>query len=283
MRVVRVGYAVMSLLVACAPTKTPIAGPVDARRADVVEPPPATAAPTTAPEATTASAPTTSASPSVAAPTAAHVAAPTPVIHLPGGIDVDRGHGEVRLPAEVATAQGWLEAVACGRDSREHESLLVVDAKPSQVHAALLALGLVPGAPGRWHYDSGNVELIAPTGPSIVPIVRWSVDGRTNESPLLDWIHGADGRAFPGGWVFAGSRFVTNVRALGPGEHYEADFTGSLVGLVTFGDETIGAVAVIPDQVAVERENWEAWTERMPPSGTPATLILRRADSSDLR
>jgi hypothetical protein len=47
------------------------------------------------------------------------------------------------------------------------------------------------------------------------------------------------------------------------------------VGLVTFGDELIGAQAVIPDQVGIEAANWEAWTERMPPSGATATLVLR--------
>lgn len=203
---------------------------------------------------------------------------PAAVISLPGGIEVDRAIGEVRVPAIVACTVGWLEQVACREGTREHESLLVVECKPSDVHAALLLLDLMPGAPGTWSYDGHEVEVRAPHGDGVAPFVRYEVDGAALERPVAEWIRGADGRAFPSEWVFAGSRFVPNPKSWGPGEHYAADESGSLVGLVTFGDETVGARTVIPDQLAVESANWESWTERMPKEGTRATLVLRRVD-----
>ena len=51
------------------------------------------------------------------------------------------------MPASIACNSGWLEQVACMVGTREHESLVVVEAKPSEVHAALLLLGLEPGTP----------------------------------------------------------------------------------------------------------------------------------------
>ena len=42
---------------------------------------------------------------------------------------------------------GWLEQVACAPATREHESLVVVNAKPSHIHAALLMAGFEPGTP----------------------------------------------------------------------------------------------------------------------------------------
>ena len=76
--------------------------------------------------------------------------------------------------------------------------------------------------------------------------------------------------------MFAGSRFRVDRRT--GAERYLADGSGSLVGLVTFGDETIAPREVIPDQASVESPMWEVWTERMPPLGSRVTLVVRPAD-----
>jgi hypothetical protein len=63
---------------------------------------------------------------------------------------------------------------------------------------------------------------------------------------------------------------------MGPGEHYVADMTGSIIGLVTFGDEVVGFARVMPDSADVSEPVWEVDPERVPPIGTPVTLILRK-------
>lgn len=204
-----------------------------------------------------------------------------PVIQLPGGIEVDRANGEVRVPASTGITVGWLEQVACVAGTRDHESLVTVECQPSDVHAALLLLGLEPGAPGRWTYSHDTVRVAPPRGPAVEVRVRYivhSAEGAAvqHDVHVLDWIRGIDGRSFPASWVFAGSAIAPNPKSLGPGEHYVADYSGSLVGLVTFGDEVIAATTVIPDVIEFEAANWEAFSERMPPEGTPATLVLRR-------
>ena len=75
--------------------------------------------------------------------------------------------------------------------------------------------------------------------------------------------------------MFAGSRIRANTPSMGPGEHYVADFTGSVVGLVTFGDEVIAYDEVIADKVDIDAAVWVAWPERMPPEGTRVELLIR--------
>ena len=87
------------------------------------------------------------------------------------------------------------------------------------------------------------------------------------------------GEPFPEShWVFAGSAFADNPEWMGPGEHYVADLSGSVIGLVTFGDEVIGFETVMADQEAVEPMQWKVNTDHVPPIGTPVTIVLSRAE-----
>ena len=193
------------------------------------------------------------------------------------GVTVQPAGGVVEVEAFVCLDGGWLEQVACSPDTREHEALLVIEARPSNLHAALLMAGFEPGTPGQWSYDGGTVAVTPPTGDIIEILVRYQTDGRSVQEPIGVWMVGAlDDRPFPDGqWVFAGSSLAENRGWMGPGEHYVADLTGSIIGLVTFGDEVIGYERVMADQEAVEATQWRVNTGHVPPIGTPGTVILR--------
>ena len=202
-------------------------------------------------------------------------------IELPGGILVDREAGEVVVPAFVSIDAGWLEQVVCSRNTRDHEAILVVDVLPSQVHAALVLLGLTPGTPGHWRFEETadenrpRVRRIKPVGDRIrVGIRRITEDPRVTE-PISEWIVNAedDGAFIEQPWVFGGSTFF-RPRPDAP-ELYAADQSGSLVGLVTFGDEVIGLEGVLSDQVDVDAAMWAVRTEVVPEPGTRVDLVLR--------
>ncbi len=197
------------------------------------------------------------------------------------GVRVDRALGIVEVDAIVAIEAGVLEAAACMKKTREHESLVVVSALPSVVHTALLLAGFEPGEPGSWRelylargaFD--RLDLTPPRGALLAIDVRLA-DGSSR--PLSRWIRATDGvRAFPSQpWVFAGSRFARNPKSWNePGEHFVADYTGQLVGVVTFGDEVIAFDEVLPDQVEFAQPEWEVDTTVIPPSGTPVVLVIR--------
>ena len=118
------------------------------------------------------------------------------VIQLPGGVVVDQGAREVRVPAVVAIDVGWLEQVVCTQGTREHESLLMVDVPPSEVHAALMLIGLEPGRPGTWVFEeneSGTPRLrrIAPEGDLVeVRVAHRNQEGVLVEESVAEWIVG---------------------------------------------------------------------------------------------
>jgi hypothetical protein len=60
----------------------------------------------------------------------------------------------------------------------------------------------------------------------------------------------------------------------GGGKQYVADATGSVIGIVTFGDEVVAFREVLSDKVETDAPEWQAATERMPPPGTRVTLVL---------
>lgn len=203
-------------------------------------------------------------------------------------IDPSTGNS-IEIAGRACLDAGYLEQVACAPNSREHESLVVITpAKPSQVHAALLLAGFTPGSPGRWTYENDTLATINPTGDALDVWVRYTNShGQIVEHPVRDWIRGV---AMPGQdasappvrplfpntpWIFGGSAFAPNPKFMGPGEHYVADMTGSVVGLVTFGDEPIGFAHVSSDQEDMQAPEWEVNTDLIPPMDTPVTLILR--------
>ncbi len=182
----------------------------------------------------------------------------------------------VELDAHVCIEAGWLEQVACGPGSREHESLVVPVATPGQVHAAMLLAGFEPGAPGMWSYEDQRYRYSPPTGAALsIGVRRPAGAGGTREEPIRAWIREHQGRReFPDDpWIFAGSR----IEETPEGDIYVADYSGSIIGLVTFGDEVIGFSRVFADQDSVQPAEWEANTRVLPPVGTLVTLIVRAA------
>jgi len=218
------------------------------------------------------------------APTKAAETTPTPApswIEMTPLIRVDRAARTVELKATAVLDVGFLEQYICLAGTRDHEALFVFEGKASEVHAALLLAGFTHGAPGRWRElqaadGSFALEKIPPTGDRVSVTVGVAGDA---PRPLDHFVRASpvapahEGMRPPSDFVFAGSRFVRSART--GEERYVADGSGSLIGLVTFGDETIAAFDVVPDQASAAEPVWEVWTERMPKPGTAVTVTLR--------
>lgn len=196
-------------------------------------------------------------------------------------VRIDRAAGLVEfdgiVPIDAHNAEAslvYLEVIACTPDTKEHESLVMSLASASDVHAALLMLGIQPGRPGRFEWNGGRLRGISPTGPTIrVSLAVPPPSGDGAEFPPERWIVSArTGQRFaPGRWVFAGSGFGVQ----GGREFYLGDAGGTLVGLHTFGTETVALDRVMSPDSSVEEVQWIADPARVPAYGTPVIVRLR--------
>lgn len=182
---------------------------------------------------------------------------------------------------DATTPVVYLEVFVCTPDTREHEALVMTQAKAAHVHAALLMLGLEPGAPGRIAWDGAAPRRIEPRGAALrVRFRAGEPAGRMSEEvDPWSWVVLTSGRkpdSTGGRFVFAGSRFlqrpdpVTGV----PTEVYDADGAGTLVGLTTFGSETVAWSEVLSPDAAVQEPEWIADAKVVPKVGSRVVVVL---------
>lgn len=150
---------------------------------------------------------------------------------------------------------------------KAHETVVTFSAKPSEIHAALVALGLKPGKPARGEDATAAgpelkifLEIPGPEGKSRrLPIEKMLVDRKTGKPlPNLKW-------------HFTGSI----VKEAAPGKTetvYGADATGTLIALFPVTDET-----VIQTNLTMKEEpllKLETNPKVLPAEGTPVKLVI---------
>ncbi|MFZ4575170.1 MAG: YdjY domain-containing protein [Phycisphaerales bacterium] len=271
--------AIGSLLAGCG--SAPVAPPPTA------PPPPAPAphapAPAQAPIDIAPAAP-----PAAAAPPApvAEAAAPKevfPSVYLDARTKTVWFDASVAIDAHNAkTPVVYLEVFACTPDSKEHESLVVTKAKPSHIHAALLLAGVEPGKPGEYDWSGAELKTIPPQGPRLR--VRFEVEreGQKQVEDPATWVKSLrSGKSLrettPGaGFVFAGSLETKR----GTGRVYDADMSGTLLGLTTFGTETIAWSDMYNNDSGVEEPQWVADGARVPGQGVAVRVGISAADGN---
>lgn len=180
---------------------------------------------------------------------------------------VDAKRGAVLVDGQVSLRRGMLEMFACIRNTKEHESVVTADTQAFLVHAGLLRLGAEPGHPAQFVPD-----FKPPTGTEIDVSVEWRDElGKTQTAKAQDWIRDVKtGKAMTYPWVFAGSRFWTDEET---GKQYYQAEGGDFICVSNFGTAALD----IPVESSQSNDalEFEAFTERIPPLGTPVRLVLK--------
>ena len=158
---------------------------------------------------------------------------------------------------------------ACPKGTKEHESVVSVNALAQTVHAALLAIGAKSGKPAQ--YDP---EYKPASGDVIQVTVLWEDEqGKPHNIQAQQWIRQVKTKKpMSHQWVFAGSGFWKDEDT--GREHYLAE-SGELICVSNFSTATMDV------NVESSQSNagllFEAWTERIPPLGAPVRLVLEVA------
>lgn len=88
-----------------------------------------------------------------------------------GTVLLDVANKRVLLRGELCRRDGLLEMLVCKAQTKEHESIISVDAEAQVIHAALLAIGAKPGSPATF-----QPEYMPPTGQKLDVLVSWTDD-----------------------------------------------------------------------------------------------------------
>lgn len=201
---------------------------------------------------------------------AAKSPAPQPFAHMRIDMATKRLEIDGMIAVDVHdehTPRVWLEVLVCTPDSKEHEAVVVSRARPSDVHAALLLLGFVPGEPGRVEWDGTKPRPIAPRGQALS--VRIECEGKSYRPEELITLSSTNAAPDPMEFVFAGSGTVRRRS----GNVYAADEAGTLIGLSTFGTETIALMQVHSPDTGLEPAEFLA-VSTLPKMGTPVKVVL---------
>jgi hypothetical protein len=162
-----------------------------------------------------------------------------------------------------------IEVVACypfPKGQKAHETVVTFSAKPSDVHQALVGMGLKPGKPARTEKDvpSGpevKIFIEVGEGPSAkrIPIEKALVD-RKNGLPMPKVK-----------WLFTGSIMVKP----DPDKDqmmYGADRSGTLISVFPVTDETVfQSSLLLKDEKYVKLETDK---KVLPTEGTPVKLVI---------
>jgi hypothetical protein len=198
----------------------------------------------------------------------------------PSGVTVDREKKTVLIDAKIAPRKiddprykeiYPIEVIACWafpKGQKAHETVVTIEAKPSEVHKALESLGLKPGKPAFGESKEPpqgpavNVYLEFPTPDGQlrrVPVEKALVDPKTNKPlPKVQW-------------RFTGS-VLSKPDPNAEQTVYGADLTGTLIAIFPVTNQTVFQTGfTMKEEKFVKLETDK---KLLPKEGTPVKLIL---------
>ncbi|HJZ91316.1 MAG TPA: YdjY domain-containing protein [Gemmataceae bacterium] len=178
----------------------------------------------------------------------------------------DDGTRRVHLLAEVCLREGPLEVFLCKLNTKEHESIVHIDADAREIHFALVAAGATAGSPTKF-----VPKYKAATGTKIKVSVTYREKGKVKTVPAGEWIKDkTTNKAMAHDWVFAGSRFFKDPEGKVP-DYYMAN-NGEVISVSNFPDSMMD-LPIKSSKEAAELM-FEADTAKIPPLKTPVLVTL---------
>lgn len=189
-----------------------------------------------------------------------------------GEILLDPKTRELRFPAEVNMTEGLLEFIIVHQDGKIHESLLHTRISPTKLNVGLKLLDYTASPElyfaleedGSFSNEFETATEEQRKGSRLKIEVEWKDGERTRRHPINEWVaHAVTEQAMPAeAWIYGGSR-VRDGR-------YEAEGSGDIAAIFL----SRSAMINFSGKDNFNDEVWFPFAKRVPPVGTPVTVIL---------
>ena len=172
---------------------------------------------------------------------------------------IDKDAKKVIVAGHVVLQAGPLEMFICPRRTKEHESVISVNASSKLVHASLIAIGASPGKPVEW-----EPRYKPASGPIIDITVSWKegdkVVSRRGQEMVRNF---KTAKALEHDWVFGGSQIYETEET---GQVFYYGDAGALACVSNFSTATMDLN--IESSKADGNLLFEAFTENIPEVAT---------------
>lgn len=204
-----------------------------------------------------------------------------PGLYEIGDVKLDQNKRTVTFPAKVNMVDGLVEYYMVRPEGSVHESVLVSDVQPQEVHMAMTLLGAKGMVPDKDTAQKGPARIDADylakapkiTGDNISMTVTWKDPaGAEKTAPAETWMvrrvavakkPAKNIAAEEGPWLYNGSLFFEN--------RFLAQTEGVFISVVTYPSALINN----PRKGSNDDHQWFVNTASIPPKDTPVTFTIQ--------
>ena len=191
-----------------------------------------------------------------------------------GGVTINAQTREIRFPVKVNMDKGLQEYIICKQQGKLHEALLVTAINATHLSLAFTLLRYVPspelfGLRDETGHPNGlypKVPVPVQAGARIAVEVEWTLDDKTHRVPINDWLQLSvkETGMKQGPWLYTGAEFYDG--------KFIPEMSGDLAAIMV--DQGCMINYPGPDNVDNGSQIWYAYPQRVPPVGTPVTVII---------
>ena len=195
-----------------------------------------------------------------------------------GKMRLDQKAMTLTFPGALNMNSGLLEYLLVTPRGSTHESLLVSEVSPNDVHFAMLLLGAKGGADkpdGAPPQIDAKYLKTAPkmTGDTVLISVKWTDAGGEKTVPVEDWLYNETTKKpiEHGPWIYNGSIFQEG--------RFLAQTDGTFAALVTNPSALINN----PRKGNDDDQMWGVNEKAVPPVNTPVEIIFKLVPPADAK
>ncbi len=183
-----------------------------------------------------------------------------------GQVEFDKAQGTISIPARVRVRKDVVEYALVTEQGKGYESLLSTEARPMDIHTAALLLGQTQAVVE----GDFNKPAAVPATNTVLVDIAWLTNGHPIRVCLSDLLCLTAGRPDPDAAVMRTERWLYNGSFIDRAG-FAAQREGSIISLIRDPSALVNNPSADRDNDDIHFPN----TKRLPPEGTPVTVVIR--------